>query len=73
MMNRIRDRIISLLGGCTFEECKESNYNSYNLGRFSAFSSVKRHMDSMYGIAVEEWCQSTYGYVKQKVDDLLNP
>ena len=72
-MNRIRNRIISWLGGYTLEELKESNYNSYNIGRLSAFSSVKRHMDSMYGIAVEEWCQSTYGYVKQKVDDLLNP
>ena len=71
-MNRIKERIISLLGGYTLEELKESNYNSYNIGRFSAFNSVKRHMDSMYGIAAEEWCQSTYGYVEKNIDDLSN-
>lgn len=71
-MNRIKDRIISLLGGYTLEELKLSNHSSYHIGRLSAFNSVKKHMDSMYGIAAEEWCQSTYGYVKQKVDDLSN-
>ena len=71
-MNSIRNRIISWLGGYTLEELKLSNHSSYNIGRLSAFNSVKRHMDSMYGIAAEEWCKSTYGYVKQKVDDLSN-
>ena len=70
-MNRIKDRIISLLGGYTLEELKLSNHSSYNIGRLSAFNSVKKHMDSMYGIAAEEWCKSTYEYVEKKIDDLL--
>ena len=69
-MNSIRNRIISWLGGYTLEELKESNYNSYNIGRLSAFNSVKRHMDSMYGIAAEEWCKSTYEYVEKNIYDL---
>ena len=69
-MNRIKDRIISWLGGYTLEELKLSNHSSYNIGRLSAFNSVKRHMDSMYGIAAEEWCKSTYEYVEQHIDDL---
>ena len=71
MMNRIKDRIISLLGGYTLDELEVSNFDEYDEGRLSAFVSVKKHMDSMYGIATEEWCKSTYEYVEKKIDDLL--
>ena len=70
-MNRIKDRIISWLGGYTLDELEVSNFDEYDEGRLDAFNSVKKHMDSMYGIAAEEWCKSTYGYVEQKIDDLL--
>ena len=69
-MNRIKDRIISWLGGYTLEELEESNFNEHFNGRLAALSYVKRHMDSMYGIAAEEWCKSIYEYVEQNIDDL---
>ena len=71
MMNSIRNRIISWLGGYTLDELEVSNFDEYDAGRLSAFNSVKKHMDSMYGIAAEEWCKSTYGFIKQKIDALL--
>lgn len=70
MMNRIKDRIISWLGGYTLEELEESNFNEHFNGRLAALSYVKKHMDSMYGIAAEEWCKSIYEYVEQNIDDL---
>ena len=69
-MNRIKDRIISWLGGYTLEELEESNFHEHFNGRLAAYSYMKKHMDSMYGIAAEEWCKSTYEYVEQHIDDL---
>ena len=69
-MNRIKDRIISLLGGYTLDELEVSNFDEYDEGLLSAFVSVKKHMDSMYGIAAEEWCKSAYEYVEQNIYDL---
>lgn len=70
MMNSIRNRIISWLGGYTLEELEDINFHEFYDGQLSAFNLVKNHMDSMYGIAAEDWCKSTYEYVEQNIDDL---
>lgn len=71
-MKRIKDRLIRLLGGITYDGILESNYNSHEMGRLCALYDVARHMDSLYGKEADEWCKSSYAYVKQGIDDLLN-
>ncbi len=62
-MKKIKNWFIHLLGGVTLEESRESDMNSFYLGRFSCIKSVRHKAISMYGKPADEWCKNMYKYI----------
>lgn len=65
-MEKIKDFIIHLFGGMTRKESKESNYNSFEIGKFSAFCQAKRFGDD------NNINNPLYDYICQKLDSVGN-
>lgn len=62
-MKKIRDFIISLFGGVTQEENRETQREYRRLGEYMAYYKQKLFMDGMNGTAADEWCKKAYDNV----------
>ena len=66
-MEKIKEKFIHLLGGCTKEEYSQRESKSYNKGYRDGFDYVAdgslTFMQSLYGIPAEEWCKRVYRFV----------
>ena len=65
---KIKEKLIHLLGGYTEEEYSQVESKSYNKGYIEGFDYVVdgtlTFMQSLYDIPAEEWCGRVYGFVK---------
>ena len=69
-MNKIRKKLIHLLGGCTEQEMRESNYNSAQIGRYEALLQVQAYMREINGEEAETWCDLAWKYVTRKIEEM---
>lgn len=51
-MKKIKAFIIHLLGGLTVEESRESDSNSFDIGRFRAYMEMRTIAEERYG---QDW------------------
>lgn len=60
---RIRARIIHLLGGVTMEENVSSNISYLYFGSLSRVRRIRKYLDLMNGMPAEDWCKMAYNYI----------
>ena len=59
-----------MLGGVTDIESKESDANSYIMGKHAAFSCVKDKMEQLHGEPAEKWAEKSWDYVVARIEFL---
>lgn len=64
-MNKLKNKIIRMLGGVTTIEHEEWAYSQYICGRKHAYESILRRMKFMYGLPAEQWCEEIYKTVEE--------
>ena len=69
-MNKIRKKLIHLLGGYTEQEMRESNYDSAQIGRYKALLQVRAYMREINGEDAETWCDLAWKYVTRKIEEM---
>lgn len=67
MLQRLKNRIVTLLGGLTVEEAKTSNRNSYDIGIYSTYVSILRFADGLNGKPADEWCKLMYEHLRKSI------
>lgn len=59
-MDRIKTKLIHLLGGETEEESADHRRTGFQLGYMYARREILKFADSLYGCSAEEWCKKMY-------------
>ena len=65
-MSNIKTALIHLLGGLTIEESKESDYNSFMIGKVAAYSELREYANSINGCSAMEWCEHIYARLEKE-------
>jgi hypothetical protein len=71
-MNKIRKKLIHLLGGYTEQEMRESNYNSAQIGKYRTLIEVQAYMRSINGEDAETWCDLAWKHITRKIEAMSN-
>lgn len=69
-MNRLRKKLIHLLGGCTEQEMRDNSYNAAQMGRYKTLIEVQAYMRSISGEEAETWCDLAWKYVTRKIEEM---
>ena len=69
-MNKIRKKLIHLLGGYTEQEMRDNSYNSAQNGRYKTLIEVQAYMRSINGEEAETWCDLAWQYVTRKIEEM---
>lgn len=59
-MDRIKTKLIHLLGGVTEEESADHRRIGFKCGYKYARREILMFADSLYGCSAEEWCKKMY-------------
>lgn len=69
-MNKIRKKLIHLLGGYTEQEMRDSNYNATQVGKYRTLIEVQAYMRSINGENAETWCDFAWKYVTRTIEEM---
>lgn len=61
-ITRLREKVITLLGGVTKERCGIENSVMYTHGKFRAAEAILNRMEELYGVSADEWCKEMYKF-----------
>ena len=61
-ITRLREKVITLLGGTTIERCGIENSVMYTNGKFRAAEAILNRMEELYGVPADEWCKEMYKF-----------
>ena len=61
-ITRLREKVITLLGGTTIERCGIENSVMYTNGKFRAAEAILNRMEELYGVPADEWCKEMYNF-----------
>lgn len=61
-ITRLREKVITLLGGATKERCGIENSVMYTHGKFRAAEAILNRMEELYGVSADEWCKEMYKF-----------
>lgn len=61
-ITRLREKVITLLGGVTKERCGIENSVMYTNGKFRAAEAILNRMEELYGVPADEWCKEMYKF-----------
>ena len=61
-ITRLREKVITLLGGTTKERCGIENSVMYTNGKFRAAEAILNRMEELYGVPADEWCKEMYKF-----------
>lgn len=61
-ITRLREKVITLLGGVTKERCEIENSIMYTNGKFRAALKILKRMEALYGVPADEWCKEMYKF-----------
>ena len=61
-ITRLREKVITLLGGATVERCGIENSVMYTQGKFRAAEAILNRMEELYGVSADEWCKEMYKF-----------
>lgn len=66
----IREKLIQILGGYTYKEMREINYNSMQIGKLAALEETRAYMRECNGEEAETWCDMVWQYVCRRIEKL---
>jgi len=69
-MNKIRKKLIHLLGWYTEQEMRDNSYNAAQIGRYNTLIEVQSYMRSINGEDAETWCDLAWKYVTRKIEEM---
>lgn len=61
-ITRLREKVITLLGGATKERCERENSIMYTEGKRRAAEAILNRMEELYGVSADEWCKEMYKF-----------
>ena len=61
-ITRLREKVITLLGGVTKERCGIENSVMFTNGKWRAAKAILNRMEELYGVPADEWCKEMYKY-----------
>ena len=61
-ITRLREKVITLLGGVTKERCGIENSVMYTEGKRRAALKILNRMEELYGVPADEWCKEMYKF-----------
>lgn len=61
-ITRLREKVLTLLGGVTKERCGIENSVMYTHGKFRAAEAILNRMEELYGVSADEWCKEMYKF-----------
>lgn len=64
-ITRLREKVITLLGGATVERCGIENSVMYTHGKFRAAEAILNRMEELYGVPADEWCKEMYKFTSE--------
>ena len=67
-MNKLKNKIIKMLGGATAKECGEWFYFQYISGKLVAYKTMLNSMKSMNGLPAEQWCKEIYKIAEEEYE-----
>ena len=67
MINKIKTKLIHLLGGYTEDEQRENGRNSFNDGVYTTYCYMMSFANSLYGLSADDWCKKMYQYIEKGV------
>lgn len=70
MIDKLKTKLIHLLGGYTEAEIRESNDNSYNIGVLAMLYNLKTFADKLNGCSADDWCKKMYECIEQGIQRL---
>lgn len=65
MIDKIKTKLIHLLGGYTEAEQRANGRDAYEVGVKSMAYSMRVFADKLYGLPAEDWCKKMYERIKQ--------
>lgn len=66
MLEKIKAKIIHLLGGYTKKECSDIEYARYFAGKSDGCIIILSEMWSNYGKVADEWCKYMYDFTEEQ-------
>ena len=67
MIDKIKTKLIHLLGGYTEAEQRANGKSNFNSGVFITYCYLLSFADSLYGLTADDWCRRMYQYIEQAV------
>lgn len=61
-----------MLGGVTGAENMENQENVEALTELRTLYEIQKEADSLYGKPSDEWCETMYKYITDRIDKLTN-
>ena len=61
-ITRLREKVITLLGGVTKERCEIESSVMYTEGKRRAALKILNQMEELYGVPADEWCKEMYKF-----------
>ena len=61
-ITRLREKVLTLLGGATIERCERENSVMYTNGKYRAAEAILNRMEELYGVPADEWCKEMYKF-----------
>ena len=61
-ITRLREKVITLLGGVTKERCEREISIMYTEGKRRAAEAILNRMEELYGVPADEWCKEMYKF-----------
>ena len=65
MIDKIKTKLIHLLGGYTKAELRKNGRESYEVGVKTMAYNMKLFADSQYGLPAGDWCKNMYEHINQ--------
>lgn len=69
-MNKIRKKLIHLLGGYTEQEMRDNSYNATQVGKYRTLIEVQAYMRSINGEQSETWCDLAWKHITRKIEEI---
>lgn len=65
MIDKLKAKLIHLLGGYTEAEQRENGREAYDAGVETMLHSMKVFADRLNGLPADDWCKKMYGFIIQ--------